>query len=235
MNLAFSPDVKIHPKYGYKFATITAGTMHDHATGWTHEDEQEVRDRWWHVKPGEVVLDGGAAFGSYALSALTMGARVVAFSPAELDTLVLARNLSLNHALAARCLLVRDGLHEADGWFDSQKSAFYPDPQAEARAADADGRWLRVRSLDSFLAERPGIDRVDWLKLDVEGAELGVLRGAEATLRRHRPKLLIELHQFHVADMPQQVARFLASLALGYCVDGPVPHCSVSHAMYVVP
>jgi FkbM family methyltransferase len=233
MQLTFAPEIHIKQPYGYKYAVITSGTMHDHATGWTHDDEQSVRDRWWHIKPGEVVLDGGAAFGSYCLSALAMGARVVAFSPAELDTIVLAKNLTLNPDLAQRCLLVRDGLHEADGWFDSHDSKFYPDPQTEPRTADDNGRWLRVRALDSFLEERPGIDRVDWLKLDVEGAELGVLRGAEQMLRRHRPKLLIELHQFHVSDMPQQVAAYLASLNLGYCVDGPVPHCAVSHALYV--
>lgn len=221
--------------YGFKFAEI-AGPC-NHPSWWTFTDEQIVRDRHWHIKPGEVVLDVGAAFGSYALPALAMGARVIAFNPADFDAELLQFNLDLNPELAARCLVVRDGLHERSGWFDPDNSTFHPDVGTDVNSSQLygtighgpPGNRLRVRDLDGWLAERPGIDRVDWIKMDVEGAELGVLRGAEKCLRRWRPKLLIECHNFHVQTMEQDIANFVSGLGLGY--RGEVhPHHSVSHA-----
>src|SRR4029077_19746421 len=52
---------------------------------------------------------------------------------------------------------------------------------------------VSVTSLDTFLAQQ-NVTRVDFIKMDVEGAELGVVQGAEELLgRRHRPVILAEL------------------------------------------
>ena len=56
---------------------------------------------------------------------------------------------------------------------------------------------VRTETLDQFCA-RNGVDRLDFVKADVEGAELRVLRGGEATIERLRPKLLLEIEQRHV-------------------------------------
>jgi FkbM family methyltransferase len=218
--------------FRFKTAADQAGTEELHASWFSFDDEQIVRDRHWHIAPGETVLDVGAAFGSYALPALAMGGRVVAFSPADYDTRLLADNLDLNPDLARRCLVVRDGLHERDGWFDPDHSIFVVERPIDTDQHET-GQWLRVRSLDSFLAERPGIDRVDWIKLDVEGAELGVLRGATATLHKYRPKLLIECHNFHVPDMWPRICEFLSQQGLPYVGENH-PHCAVSHAFLEV-
>jgi FkbM family methyltransferase len=50
-----------------------------------------------------------------------------------------------------------------------------------------------VITLDSFCAER-GIDRVDFIRMDIEGAELMALNGASAILDRDRPHVLLEIH-----------------------------------------
>lgn len=243
--------IHAHPRYGFRFAQVSGTGDADHASWWSFEDEQSVRDRHWNIRSGDTVLDVGAAFGSYALPALAMGARVVAFSPADFDTSLLAENLKLNPELAARCLVVRDGVHERSGWFQPDRCEFQltrpmnreeilraldsPNPGWERTTTSmlekCEG-WLRVRSLDSWLDERPGVDRVDWLKLDVEGAELGVLRGAERCLRQHRPRLLIECHKFHVPTIEQDIDSFLRPL--GYTTTGPVQHCAVSHVYYEV-
>ena len=99
----------------FKFAQVQGYGDADHASAWTFEDEEQFRDRWWKPSTGETVLDIGAAFGSYALPALARGARVVCFSPAPFDTELLETNLGLNPDLAARCLVVRDGLYFVDG------------------------------------------------------------------------------------------------------------------------
>jgi hypothetical protein len=127
--------------------------------------------------------------------------------------------------------VARFGLHECDGWFDPDHNVFRP-TSTGTEINFLPGQIIRVRSLDSFLAERPGIDRVDWIKIDVEGAELGVLRGGERTLKRYKPNLLVELHEFHRADISLEVWSYLS--ALGYSCDGPYKHCAVSHAFYEI-
>ena len=54
-----------------------------------------------------------------------------------------------------------------------------------------------IRPLDEIVPEALGDEPVGFIKIDVEGYELDVLRGASSTIRRHRPTLLIE-----TADVP---------------------------------
>ena len=60
-----------------------------------------------------------------------------------------------------------------------------------------------------------GLDRLDFIKADIEGWELRLLRGAVGTLERFRPRLLLELSGAHLAragDRLQDVFAFLAAL-----------------------
>lgn len=245
--------VRIHTKSfrgsPFKFAEVS-GTPADHASWWSFDDEQELRDRWWHPAPGDTVLDIGAAFGSYALPALALGARVICFSPADFDSDLLEANLALNPEMQARCLVVRDGLYSKAGWFDPDHCVFVEDNQPNGDQAPElygmignrdDGganfpkrQLLRVRTLDSFIDERPGIGHVGWMKIDVEGAELEVLRGAEKVLRYERPKILVENHEFHRKGIEAEVRDFLVGLNVGYVCDGPHQHCAVSHSFFEV-
>ncbi|WP_307853655.1 FkbM family methyltransferase [Streptomyces tagetis] len=68
-----------------------------------------------------------------------------------------------------------------------------------------------VRTLDQ-LAHEAGLERLTFVKADVEGAELAVLMGSSATLRRHRPTLLLEIERRHLAKYgvdPADVLRHL--------------------------
>lgn len=228
--------IRISQRYGFKYIE-TKGLIHDHSSWWTFDDEQVVRDRHWHIKPGEIVLDVGAAFGSYALPALAMGASVIAFNPSDFDSELLAANVALNGVYEERFIQFRDGIGETDGWFCPRTSAFADSPPAGAKlggggvTAEPD-EWIRVRSLDSWMKDHPPVTRVDWLKFDIEGAELAALRGGVETIRKFKPKLLIENHQFHHPTMERDVIAFLTGLGLGYVCDGPYPYHSVSHSYF---
>lgn len=203
------------------------------ASWWTFDDEQGVRDRWWKPAEGDVVLDIGAAFGSYALPALMAGAHVICFSPADFDTELLEKNLSLNPTLAERCTVERSGLYSRNGYFDPKRCRFLDDATMRGTTVSAEDQWLAVRSLDSWISEKKPLGlRIDWMKLDVEGAELEVLRGAEQCIGMYRPNILVENHEFHVPGIAQQVNDFLVGLDVGYRCDGPVPHGSVSHSFF---
>jgi hypothetical protein len=78
-------------------------------------------------------------------------------------------------------------------------------------AVDKDQRTITVPaiSLDDFLSKNSRKPAV--IKIDVEGAELFVLRGASDTLRRKRPVLFLEIHGWGMPSS-QEVMSFLASL-----------------------
>lgn len=229
--------VKVHDKEfrgaHFKFCEIS-DEPHANASAFTFEDEQEVRDRHWHIKEGDVVLDVGAAFGSYALPAIALGAEVVAFSPADFDTALLRMNLAKNGgAFQLRCVIVGWGLHGADGWFDSVSSKIVDGvsfPAAKERGL------LQVRRLDDWVDSLLGVTlgkRVDWIKMDIEGAEVAALHGAEQTIRRFAPKLLIENHLFHDGGTEAAVRDFVLGLGMNYHCETH-PHHGVSHSFFEV-
>lgn len=64
------------------------------------------------------------------------------------------------------------------------------------------------------LVRRKSLERVDFIKLDIEGAELSALRGAEQALRRFRPKLAVAL--YHDLKDFALIPEYLNGLNLGY-------------------
>ena len=68
---------------------------------------------------------------------------------------------------------------------------------------------VTIKTLDSFL---PEVARVDFLKIDVEGAELGVLRGGRSLLQKHRPLIIFECGlgaSDHYGTAPEDIHSFL--------------------------
>jgi hypothetical protein len=64
------------------------------------------------------------------------------------------------------------------------------------------------------LLDRPDVTRIDFIKMDIEGAELAALHGAEQTLKRFRPKLAITVYH-QLADF-WEIPQYIESLGLGY-------------------
>jgi FkbM family methyltransferase len=201
---------------GVSFNRAPAGDRND------FDDEQIVRERWWHPTVGEHVLDVGAAIGSYALPALARGASVTAFSPDPPNTIALRENLDLNDGFAARCDVLTFGAYSRTGWMALRDGAYvYCSKEPDD---DVCFPVRAINDLDLF---------AHWIKIDVEGAEVEVLRGAERLIRWQRPRLLVECHQFMDRTLHQQVVDFVESLNVGYTVQ-TVPHHSVLHAFFEV-
>jgi FkbM family methyltransferase len=72
---------------------------------------------------------------------------------------------------------------------------------------------IKVVSIDSFVEQR-GVEKVDFIKFDIEGAELNALKGAYKTLQKDRPKLAISI--YHSYEDLYQIALFLNETLQNY-------------------
>jgi FkbM family methyltransferase len=145
------------------------------------------------VQPDSVCLDIGANIGvvTVFLARHCPAGSVHAFEPGATTFGYLATNIAANH-------LTNVASHQF-GVYDRTTSlhlSVHPTHPggafvSETGIREGTGETIRVVALDEWVPTM-GLDRVDVVKIDVEGAELRALRGAENLLRRHRPLLIVE-------------------------------------------
>jgi FkbM family methyltransferase len=164
---------------------------------------------------GDYVVDAGACFGDTALAfAATAGpaGRVYAFEPVSKHLEIIRHNLAQNPAIAhtvrAFALGLGDVSHRGAAPIDTDCLS-----PGFSLVAVTDQGQLPVVSLDSLVREGE-IERVDFIKMDIEGYELAALRGAQETLRRFRPRLAVSV--YHRPQDMYEVLAFLHGLGLGY-------------------
>src|SRR6266436_8020007 len=149
------------------------------------------------VNPGMTVIDIGAHIGYYTLlfaKCVGPDGRVAAFEPLPVNFELLKKNIQLNELTYVQAF--------SQAVFSRNEEIILTVPDDLPHSGDASayhgggGKQFRVPAiaLDTF-CDSASL-RPDILKLDVEGAEYDVLIGAERTIDRYRPKLLIELHHF---------------------------------------
>jgi FkbM family methyltransferase len=169
------------------------------------------------AEAGDVVIDAGGCWGEtclYFAHEVGPEGAVVAFEFIPSNLAVLKRNRELNPHLAGRYHLV-----ERPMWSTSGLKLYYVDWGPGSRVTDdvnKYGSWeglAETVTIDETLTSL-GLDRVDFIKMDIEGAELDALKGAEASIRKYRPKLAISL--YHKPDDFETIPRYLAELDLGY-------------------
>ena len=173
------------------------------------------------VRKGEVVLDCGANVGVFTRFALNAGAaKVVAIEPAPDNIECLRRNFP-GEIASGRVVLVPKGVWDRPGEMElkiehgNEAAATFV---INLRKID---RTVLVPlvTIDSLVAEL-GLDRVDFIKMDIEGAEVRALEGARQTLARHHPRLSIAA--YHQADHPVEIPRAARAAWPGYTVEcGP--------------
>lgn len=158
-----------------------------------YEPELEwLRDR---LRPGDVMLDVGACHGIYTvLGARRVGShgRVIAFEPAREAFEVLQHNLALNGFGNVTAVCAAAGATE--GW-----ATLYHDPDpgrnslGATRAHPDDSENVPVTTVDAVLS-RHSITQIAVLKIDAEGSEADVLRGATRLLNTCHPAVLFEIN-----------------------------------------
>jgi FkbM family methyltransferase len=158
-----------------------------------------------HFGDGVVAIDGGANIGVHTIEwarHMHGWGQVLSFEAQEVIYYALAGNIALNNCLNARAKLCALG--------DSNGTLAVPQPDYFARGSfgslelrlrennehigqtiaydAAVGNAVPIVTIDSL-----GLERLDLIKLDVEGMEVEVLRGARSTLQRLKPAIFVEI------------------------------------------
>ncbi|WNK00311.1 FkbM family methyltransferase [Thalassospiraceae bacterium LMO-JJ14] len=163
------------------------------------------------VRPGDVVLDIGANVGLHTvfLSGLVGNGRVIAFEPVSEMADRLSANCAFNRA--DNVTLIRSALGEETGEATIQANLGDPGMEgtnsmiASVHVANRPDRYeertISVKRLDDIAAGLGISDRINFVKIDTEGFEPMVIRGALETLRKTRPALLVEAHSNRLKEV----------------------------------
>jgi len=208
------------------------------------------------LRPGAAVIDVGANIGAFTLpfaAALGEQGRVIAIEATDFAFQKLGRNLALNPRLASRVTALQavldspDGREEASGgiyssWrldraFGSLRHPYHGGLKMSTNRA------VTV-TLDSLLGSDPHLasiaGSVSLIKLDVDGNELSVLRGAHAILKSARPSILIEIAPYVQNEKAGGLAKLVGEIQrLGYkledaCSGRPI-RCSAEELNRLIP
>jgi FkbM family methyltransferase len=156
------------------------------------------------VKSGDIVLDCGANVGVFTRVALDAGARtVVAIEPAPENLECLRRNFPKEIA-AGRVIVYPKGVWDKDDVLTLRRdpSNTAADSFVILRDKNATSIQAPLTTIDKLVAELK-LERVDYVKMDIEGAETNALKGAHATLATYHPRLAVA--SYHLATDPQRI------------------------------
>jgi FkbM family methyltransferase len=164
-----------------------------------------------------IVMDAGANVGVTAIigSRCVPKGRVIAIEPSPLAHACLARTVAAN--ALANCTIINKCLGETDGevpfievpflagshvgvggaadQYGITADPFQTDSYVEADGASSVTKLVPMTTIDAVVAEL-SLQRLDLIKIDVEGFELDVLKGASQTIRRLCPRFVMEFNSF---------------------------------------
>jgi len=156
--------------------------------------EADQMDNYFKPKADEIVIDIGSNVGKYALLACKKVGKkglVFAIEPDHDCVRILDKNKNLNKfenlVILEAAMGDKDGQVEFYQSFDGSRHSTTWIPPHEAQTIK-----VKQITLDSLISEYD-LKKIDWLKIDAEGAEYDILVGAEETLNRTR-YILLEVH-----------------------------------------
>lgn len=154
--------------------------------------EDEIKFLRQLINPGQNIIDIGANYGTYTLTLaqrVAPAGKVWAFEPSNTTAKFLRESIQLNNA--TNIYLTQAGVSDHIG-----EATFYTQPNGELNSLtpteNAQKETIQLTSLDNFMAEQ-GWPKIDFIKLDAEGEEENVIKGAAKTLRNNSPLIMFEM------------------------------------------
>jgi len=161
------------------------------------------------VREGDVVIDAGGCWGDTALYFAQKASQVFCFECMPSNIKIIDENMAMNTDLRGKVKVIQKAL-----WSRPQERLVFKDTGPGSRPSSDDGGLeVETETLDRFVAVN-SLERVDFIKMDIEGSEPEALVGAEQTIRKYRPRLAISL--YHDVGHFGSIPRWIANLDLGY-------------------
>ena len=206
-----------------------------------HFEPRTVRFYQKRIRPGDTVLDIGANIGAHTLplaQCVNPGGRVHAFEPTEFAYEKLLANIGLNPEIQNlivpnHCFLSATEEEEVPAEIYSSwplKPTPGVHPKHRGQLKPTSGAF--AVTLDNYCQQHQ-IERVDWMKIDVDGNEFTVLQGARNLLSASQPKIVMELSPYASYEAGHSFADFVNYvLGFGYKIyqlenDRPLPSSPV--------
>ena len=173
------------------------------------------------MRQGDIVLDCGANVGVFTTEALKAGAsKVIAIEPAPENVEVLRRNFK-DEIAAGRVIVYPKGV-----WDKDDTLTLHIDPKNSAadtfvidRKEATGSVQVPLTTIDKLVAEL-NLPRVDFVKMDIEGAEPNALRGGRETIKKWKPR--ISISAYHQPDHPKVIPQIIRELRPDYLMEcGP--------------
>lgn len=161
------------------------------------------------VRPGSICIEAGACLGLYALIQARAGGTVYAIEPVPSNVEIIRKSVELN-GFGDRIKVFQMALGAKTGTarFLLSKTR----DRGRFATADADGEVIAVETstLDDFVA-REGLERVDLLRFDVEGAETGLVESGQRTLGSMKPSswVFADFHPLKTDGIEQTIDSIL--------------------------
>jgi FkbM family methyltransferase len=160
-------------------------------------------ERYYQLAEGDCVIDAGANIGTFtvrAAQAVGEKGKVIAIEPEARNLEFLRRNIAANNL--RNVLVIPKGVWGAKGklrlnisWNQTGHSVFRGTVYGTDKSKEYEE--VEVDSIDGILAEL-GIEKVDFVKMDIEGAEVEAIKGMENILKNGNVKLAMEYT--HIVD-----------------------------------
>lgn len=173
------------------------------------------------VQSGDIVLDCGANIGVFTREALNAGANlVVSIEPAPENVECLRRNFK--HEIAAGRVIV----YPKGVWDKEDVLTLHVDPHNSAadsfliqRKGGHQGEKVPLVPIDKLMTEL-NLPRVDYIKMDIEGAEQRAIAGARQTIAKYHPRMA--LSAYHDPTDPERIPELVRQAWEGYRMEcGP--------------
>jgi len=158
------------------------------------------------IEKGDVVIDVGANIGLFSvLASIEVGdsGRVYSFEPIEKTNSILEKNIKINNLNNVK--IEKKALGDKEGKISFSKmdtlgaSSGYIDNNGEKEI-------VNQVTLDTYVLAND-IDKIDFIKADIEGMERNLLMGGEKTIKKFKPKMAICI--YHRDDDPEVIETLL--------------------------
>jgi FkbM family methyltransferase len=168
------------------------------------------------AESGDIAIDAGGCWGEttmYFAHEVGPQGKVVSFEFIPSNLAVMRENLKRNPSLAQRVIVMENPI-----WSHSGLNLYYVDWGPGSRITEDEKQYqydgtCATISIDDMVFQE-NLPKVDFIKMDIEGAEFPALQGAEQTIRKYRPKLAISL--YHQLSDFVTIPKWLYELNLGY-------------------